>query len=235
MVERLVLRAGIVAFGLVLAQSTLAWSQTYTFERAFPAGAAARLDISTHRGHIVVTASDDGRIVVSGTVSVRRSGINLPLNGGELAAGVSEHPPVQMHGTTLEIRPPGDPLADRAVTVDYDIRIPPPLPIVAVSDSGNVTIKDHAGALSVRTQSGAIDATITETGGITLEATSDSGAIEVDTGVVDGTVDKTRVRGTVRGGGAAWQLTTKSGAIRVRAPTQRDAGNELDRAGRLSR
>ena len=202
---------------LVLTQSTPAWCQTYTFERAFPAGAAARLDISTHRGHIVVTASDDGRIVVSGTVTVRRSGINLPLNAGELAAGASEHPPVQLRGTTLEIRPPGDPLVDRAVTVDYDIRMPPPLPIVAVSDSGNVTIKDHAGALSVRTQSGAIDATVSEAG-VTLEATSDSGAIDVDAGLIDGTIDKSRVRGTVRGGGAVWQLTTKSGAIHVGGP-----------------
>ena len=216
---------------LVLTQSTPAWCQTYTFERAFPAGTVARVDISTHRGHIVVTASDDGRIVVSGTVTVRRSGINLPLNAGELAAGASEHPPVQLRGTTLEIRPPGDPLVDRAVTVDYEIRIPPPLPIVALSDSGNVTIKDHAGPLSVRTQSGAIDATVTDAGGVSLEATSGSGAIEVDAGLVDGTIEKTRVQGTVRGGGVVWQLTTKNGAIHVRAPK----AAELDPTARLSR
>jgi hypothetical protein len=212
------LRAGSLAFALMLVQSTLVSAQTYTFERAFAAGTAARLDISTHRGHIVVAASDDGRVVVSGTVTVRRSGFNMPLNAGELASGVADRPPVELRGTTLQIGPPGDPLVDRAVTVDYDIRVPPPLPIVAVSDSGSVTIKEHAGAVSVRTQTGAIDATVADAGGITFEATSESGTIDVAAGLVDGPVEKTRVRGTVRGGGAAWQLVTKTGAIRVRAP-----------------
>ncbi len=212
------LRVEWLAVAVMLAQSTPARAQTYTFERAFPAGTAARLDVSTHRGHIVVTASDDGRVVVSGTVTVRRSGINLPLNAGQLASGVADRPPVQMHGTTLQITPPGDPLVDRAVTVDYDIRVPPPFPIVAVSDSGEVTVKDHAGALSVRTQSGAIDVTVSATAGVALDAASESGAIDVDPGLVDGTTDKTRAHGTVRGGGPAWQLSTKSGAIRVRAP-----------------
>lgn len=212
------LRVGSLAFAVMLAQSTLAAAQTYTFERTFPAGSTARLDVSTHRGHIAVTASDDGRVVVSGTITVRRSGINLPLNAGQLAAGTADRPPVELHGTTLQISPPADPLVDRAVTVDYDIRVPPPLPLVAVSDSGEVTIKGHAGAVSIRTQSGAIDVTVGDAGGLTIEATSASGAIDVDAGLVDGAVEKGRVRGTVRGGGSAWQLTSKSGAIRVRAP-----------------
>ncbi len=208
---------GGIVVAAILGVTTTAAAQTYDFERAFPAGTVVRLDVATHRGHIVVTASDDGQIVVSGRVTVR-SGFNMPLNGGQIAEGVSAHPPIQTRGTTLELRPPSDPLADRAVTVDYNVKVPPPTPVVVVSDSGAVTIKGLAGAVSVRTQSGAIDATPASSLAATLDAVSDSGTIDVDSGAVEGSLEKNRVHGTIHGGGVAWQLATKAGAIHVRAP-----------------
>jgi hypothetical protein len=51
---------------LVAALSTAApaIAQTYTFERSF--AGATRLDVSTHRGRITITAGDDeGHIVVT--------------------------------------------------------------------------------------------------------------------------------------------------------------------------
>ena len=208
----------VIAFAAILGATTTAAAQTYTFERTFPAGSVARLEISTHRGHITVTASDDGETVVSANVTVR-TGFNMPLNGGQIASGVAAHPPIQSRGLSVQIGPPSDPLADRAVTIDYDIKVPPPTTIVAVTDSGAVTIKGLAGAVSVHTQSGTIDATPAASLAATLDATSASGAIDVDAGLVDGAVEKGRVRGTIHGGGAAWQLVTKTGAIRLHAPT----------------
>ena len=200
-----------------LALAVPASAQLYTFDRSFAPGTVVRLDISTHHGDVLVTASDDGRVVISGSVSVR-SGFNMPLNAGPLASGVADHPPVQLKGTMLEIRPPGDPLVDRAVAVRYEIRVPAPTPVVIVNDSGSVTIRAIAAAVTVHTQSGAIDATLPVDAGVTLDASSESGLVDVDRGLVEGAVDKNRAKGSVRGGGPPWVLATKRGEIHVRTP-----------------
>ena len=188
-------------------------AQTYTFERMF--SGATRLDVSTHRGKITVIAGDDGRVVVAGTITVRH-GLNTPANSGQLAAGVSDHPPVRQQGGTVELRPPEDPLVDRVVTIDYEVRVPPGATVVAVNDSGAVTISGIEGSVTVRTQSGSIDVTLPPAIPVTLDATSGSGAIEVDRDLLKGSVDKGRAHGTIRGGGVSCQLTSKSGAIRVK-------------------
>ncbi len=95
---------GVVVAAAVWAVRAPAPPQTYTFERTFTAGAVVRLDISTHRGDIHVTASDDGGVSVSGSVAVR-TGFNMPLNSGQLASGVAARPPIELKGTTLQIRP----------------------------------------------------------------------------------------------------------------------------------
>jgi hypothetical protein len=200
-----------------LALAVPASAQLYTFDRSFAPGTVVRLDISTHHGDVVVTASDDGRVVISGTASVR-SGFNMPLNAGQLASSVADHPPIQLKGTTLEIRPPGDPLVDRGVAVRYEIRVPAPTPVVIVNDSGSVAIRAIAAAVTVHTQSGAIDATLPADAGVSLDASSESGLVDVDRGLVDGAVDKSRAKGSIRGGGPPWVLATKHGEIHVRTP-----------------
>src|SRR5262245_15040148 len=150
------LGVGIVC-AIAVSAATLISAQTYTFERSFTG--ATRLDVSTHRGKITVTAGDDGRVVVAGTVTVKR-GLNMPANSGELAGSVSDHPPVRQKGATVELRPPDDPLVDRIATIDYDVRVPPATTVVAVNDSGAVTITGIEGSVSVRTQSGTIEVTL---------------------------------------------------------------------------
>ena len=196
-----------------------AFAQSYTFERTF--AGATRLDVSTHRGKITVTASDDGHIVVSGTITVRR-GLNTPPNSGQLAAGVSDHPPVRQQAATVQLRPPDDPLVDRVVTIDYDVRVPPDTTVVAVNDSGLVTITGIAGSVSARSQSGAIEVTLPPATPVTLDATSASGEIDIDRDLVKGTVEKGRAQGTIHGGGISYQLTAKSGNIRVRTTGSTD-------------
>lgn len=203
----------VIGFLSVIVAATPAVAQTYTFERSF--SGATRLDVSTHRGKIVVTAGDEGRVVVSATVTVKR-GLNTPANSGQLAAGLSDRPPVRQQGATVELRPPDDPLVDRIATIDYDVRVPAGTTVVATNDSGAVTISGIEGSVTVRTQSGPIDVTLPPALPVTLDATSGSGAIEVDRDLVKGTVDKGRARGTIHGGGVTCQLTSKSGSIRVK-------------------
>ncbi|MFI5177118.1 MAG: DUF4097 family beta strand repeat-containing protein [Vicinamibacterales bacterium] len=209
------LRRSVVGLVVVLGAAAPALAQTYTFERAIRAGAGARLDVSTHRGTIAVIGGDDDEIVVSGKVTAR-SGLNMPINRAQLAADAAGHPPIRQLGATVELRPPSDPLVDRAVTIDYVVRVPPATVVVAVSDSGTVTVTSVAAAVSVRTQSGDIDVTLPSSAPVTLDATTGSGSIDVDRSLVEGAVDKGHVHGTIRGGGALWQLTTRSGAIRVK-------------------
>ena len=189
-------------------------AQTSTFERTFPAAAGARLDVSTHRGKITITAGDTDEVAVSGTVTAR-SGLNMPMNRGELAANVADHPPVRQQGATIELRPPADPLVDRATTIDYVVRVPPNTIIVAVSDSGDVSVTGVTGAVSVRTQSGAIAVAIGPTAAVTIDATTGSGSIDIDRSLGDFETSKGRAHGDIRGGGPLCQLTSKSGSIHV--------------------
>jgi hypothetical protein len=209
------LRSSVVGLIAVLSLAAPAFAQTYTFEHTFRSGAGVRLDVSTHRGNIVVTVGADDEIVVRGTVTAR-SGLNMPTNRSQLAADAAAHPPIRQQGATIELRPPSDPLVDRAVTVDYVVHVPAMTVVIAASDSGTVTVTEIVGAVSVRTQSGGIDVTLAPSASVTLDATSGSGSIDVDRSIVLGTVDQGRAHGTIRGGGVAWQLTSKSGAIRVK-------------------
>ena len=68
-----------------------------------------------------------------------KRGLNTPANSGQLAAGVWPSARRQQSATVI-LRPPDDPLVDRVVTVDYDVRVPPGATVVAVNDSGAVTI-----------------------------------------------------------------------------------------------
>ena len=191
--------------------------QQFTFERSFAAGSVTRLEISTHRGTIRIKASDGDQVVVSGTANVR-SVFNMPVNPRDLAGTVSNHPPVDLHGTVLTVIPPTDPLVDRAITLDYEVQLPAATPIAATSDSGAVTIDARTGAVSVRTQTGAIVVTVPPGQGVTLDVAS-GGKIDLDPNLLGAPPDKGRVHGDVAGGGPRWQLTSQHGDIHVHGPS----------------
>jgi hypothetical protein len=96
------------------------------------------------------------------------------------------------------------------------VHVPATATVVATNDSGAVTISAIAGIVTVRTQSGPIDVTLPPALPVTLDATSGSGAIDVDRDLVKGVAEKNRVNGTIHGGGIVYQLTSKSGTIRVK-------------------
>jgi len=147
------------ALALVLAggigAATPAVAQRLPFEQSFAVNEPLSLDVSTIRGKIDVTAGEPGRIVITGAVTIR-VGWDVPANAADLARNVADNPPVERDGGTVRLRPPSDPAERRAVTVSYQVQVPPDTQVLAVSESGAITVQSVSGVVTVRTQSGAI-------------------------------------------------------------------------------
>jgi len=165
---------GIMVFCAGSASPALA--QRFPFERSFDVTGPSALDISTIRGKIEVTVGEPGRVVVAGTATVRVDW-NIPPNAADLARNVANNPPIQREGQTLRLRPPPAGAEQRAVTVSYQVRVPPETEVTAASASGATSVRSVTGAVVIRTQSGAID--VTRLGG-TAVVTTGSGSVTAD-------------------------------------------------------
>ena len=161
-------------------------AQTFTFERTLPATGNTAVDVSSGRGRIKVSVGDSDEVHISGTVTVR-SGINVPVNAGQLAQAAASRPPITEASRTIQIREPGDPMVRAAVTISYDIKVPPGVKVTTESSGGASSLEGLAGLVSVRTSSGAITlarlsgVTTVETGSGDVTITAQSGAISVTT------------------------------------------------------
>lgn len=162
--------------GLGACSVSPAWAQRLSFEKQFEFGEAAILDVSTIRGRIDVTAGPRGRVLVGGAVTVRAAW-DVPSNAIELARKIAAAPPITRDGNVLKLRTPSDPVERRAVTVSYQVQVPPDTRVIAVSESGATSLQGVAGAVTVRTQSASID--LKELGG-TTEVKTGSGAVVAD-------------------------------------------------------
>ena len=204
-----------------------ALAQRFPFERTFEIGGPAILDVATGRGKIDVTAGDPGRIVVVGAVTIR-VGTGVPADTMELARRVAAHPPVERDGATIRLRPPADAAERRAVTVSYDVQVPPGTRVLAVSESGATTVRDVSGAVSVRTQSGAIE--LARVGG-TVEVTTGSGAVTVDGtgGALTVTTSSSAFVGRALGGSV--RVRTGSGSVDATLVGAGDADVETGSSG----
>jgi DUF4097 and DUF4098 domain-containing protein YvlB len=198
-----------VALGTMFVLPSAALAQRFPFERAFDVAAVPTLDVSTLRGKIEVTAGEPGRIVIEGTVTVRTDW-DVPANAVELARGVVNQPPVERAGNTVRLRPPADGAERRAVTVSYRVHVPRDTRVAIVTDSGETTVRDISGAVSVQTQSAAIDVS-----GLGSEVTikTGSGAVSVDRvgGVLAVTTGSSSV--TARSLDGDVSVRTASGAV----------------------
>jgi DUF4097 and DUF4098 domain-containing protein YvlB len=182
-----------VLFLAELAIAAPAAAQRFPFERAYDVGASPIIDVSTTRGKINIRVGEPGRVVVTGAATVRLS-VTVPHNAVDLARGVAAKPPIEQSGDRLRLRSPEDPVESRAMTVNYDVRVPPNARVIAVSDSGAIDVRDLAGHLEVRTQSSAI-------------VLMSLGSADVDTG--SGAVHLDGASGAIR-------ITTSSSAITAR-------------------
>ena len=198
----------VIVLGLwVPARETAA--QSFSFERTFSHSGPVTLDVRTERGAIDVSAGQSGRVVVTGTVTVR-IGWNVPANAVELAKRVSEQPPIASEGVNVTLRPPSASDERHAVTVAYRVRVPPETAIISESDSGATAISSVDGRVEVRTQSSAL--TLTRIGG-DVRADSGSGAVSIDH--VKGAVDVTTRSSGITAREIVGNLTARSGSGRI--------------------
>ena len=211
---------GIIAFSVGSASPALA--QRFPFERSFDVTGPSALDVSTIRGKIEVTAGEPGRIVVVGTATVRVDW-NVPANAADLARKVADNPPIQREGQTVRLRPPSDAAEQRAVTVSYQVRVPPETEVATTSESGATSVRGVARAVVIRTQSGAID--VMQLGG-TAVVTSGSGSVTVDDVAGSLTVTTSSSSVTARSIAGDLRVRTKSGAVDVALSGEGDADVE---------
>jgi hypothetical protein len=186
-----------------------AFAQRLPFQRSFDVSGPATLDVTTIRGSIAVTVGDPGRIDVAGVVTVR-AGWDTPANAVDLARIVADNPPVESAGQMVRLRSPSDAASLRAVTVSYEVRVPRDTVVLAVSESGATTIRDVAGRVSTRTQSGAI--TLTHLGA-EADITTGSGSVSVEdaAGALTVTTSSSGFTGRRLNGGL--RLRTSSGSV----------------------
>jgi len=201
-------RAVAVVVALLMAASPAA-AQRLPFQKSLDAAGVTTLDVSTMRGKINVVSGETDRIQIGGAVTVR-IGIDVPENSLEIARKIAANPPIDRVGDTVRLRPPAEATERRAVTVNYDVRVPANTKIVSVSDSGETTIAGLTGAVDVRTQSGAI--ILQRIAGATTISTG-SGAVLVEgtRGALGVTTSSSGV--TARALGGNLHVRTMSGAV----------------------
>src|SRR5262245_1479316 len=121
-VMRFAIFAGVLA--VCSAAASPAWAQRYPFERTFDISERTTLDVSTIRGKIDVAIGEPGRVVVSGVATVR-VGLRTLTDGAERAQKIAANPPVRRDGNTIRLTPPADDADRQAMTVNYQVRVPP--------------------------------------------------------------------------------------------------------------
>ena len=186
-----------------------ALAQRLPFQKSFDAAGITTLDVSTIRGKINIVSGETDRIQVGGAVTIR-IGIDVPENPLEIAQRIAANPPIERVGDTVRLRPPADARDRRAVTVNYDVRVPANTKIVSVSDSGETTMAGLSGAVDVRTQSGAI--ALERLGGATSVSTG-SGTVLVEGTKGPLTVTTSSSVFTGRALGGNLHVRTMSGAV----------------------
>jgi len=154
---------------------TAVLAQTFTFERAFPADTSSSLDVSTERGKITVRAGTGADIVVTGRVTVRL-GWDVPADAVALARAAAAQPPVEQAGTVVRLHRPDDARTRDAVTIAYEVQVPPHVRVTTTSGSGETRVAGIAAPVSVTTQSGAIE--LSDLADVQVD--SGSGSVAID-------------------------------------------------------
>lgn len=204
-----------------------ALAQRLPFERPYDVTGRITLDVSTMRGRIDVTAGEAHRVVIGGAATVR-IGWDVPADALEIAKRIAANPPIERSGNTFRLRPPADRTDQKAVTVSYQVQVPPDTEVIAVSDSGATTIRKVGGRVSVRTQSASIE--LHELGGAVTVNTG-SGAVAVDgvAGALEVTTSSSSITGTELGGSV--RVRTGSGAVDVGLTGTDDVDVETSSSG----
>ncbi len=181
------------------------------------------VDVRTHGGSIEVKE-------IRGQVVARTSGgsievdeiegdVDLRTSGGPIEAK-------EIHGN-LVARTSGGRI--RASEISGDVEAQTSGGPIKIKDvAGGVDLHTSGGGISVRftddpegqleTSGGSIEVEFPEDAGVDLDARTSGGRVEVEHDItVRGELDRSRVVGTINGGGGTLRLRTSGGHIRVRA------------------
>jgi len=200
---------GAVLAIICAAVPSLAFAQRFSFERTIQTTGPTRLEVSTDRGKIEIVAGRPGRVVVEGAATVR-VGWNVPANAVEIAKRVAAAPPIEHVDQTVRLRIPADQDAQRSVTVNYRVEVPPGTEVRTRTDSGSTSISGVDAAVQVRTQSSPID--VTDVSGA-VQLTTGSGAVRATD--VSGALSVATESSTIKlsGLGSSLRARTQSGEI----------------------
>jgi len=191
--------------------ATPVWAQRVPFTRTFDVGERPALDLTTGRGKIAVTRGQPGRIVVRGMVTVR-VGLDVPQDALAIAEKVAANPPVRQTPDLVALATPTEGRERRAVTVSYEVEVPPAARVRSISESGETTITGIDGPVSVRTQSASI--VVGRLGGRS-EVVTGSGAVRVDGASGDLSITTSSSGITASKVDAGIRVQTQSGAVDV--------------------
>jgi putative adhesin len=186
-------------------------AQRYSFERTLDAADQATVDVTTERGRIDVSTGEVRKVTVRGTVTVR-VGLNVPLDAVDIAKRVAANPPIQRENGTVRLRPPAGEDERRAVTIAYEVIAPKDARVVTRTDSGATTVRGVSGAVSVSTQSAAID--LRDLGG-SAEIRTGSGGVRASSIGGDVNVSTESSSITLRNLKSGLRARTQSGAVNV--------------------
>lgn len=207
----------VLFFGAFMSANPAA-AQRLPFERSFDVSGPVTLDVSTNRGKIEVLAGEAGRVVVTGTVTVRL-GLMLPADALEIAKRIASAPPIEQDGSVVRLRDPREAAEQRAVIVAYQVRVPPATSVNTASDSGETAVSGVSGPVTVRTHSAAID--LSSLGGA-VTVTTGSGAVVVDGAGGALAVETSSSAVTVRRIASSLRVRTQSGAVNAALAGQGD-------------
>lgn len=193
----------------IVGSAVPAEAQHVPFERALQVIGDTILDVSTVRGKITVSVGEPGSVTIAGRATVR-TGWDVPANAAHLARTLAGEPPIERVGNTIRLRPPTDDAVRRAVTISYDVTVPPDTRVRSSSQSGATSVTGVTAPVEVRTQSGAIELSRLAGG---AEVTSGSGAVTVDgiEGPLGITTSSSAI--TARDVHAGLRVRTTSGAV----------------------
>jgi len=200
--------------GTLLAGPAPALAQRVPFERTYDVPAGAALDVSTIRGRIDVRVGEPGRIRVEGDTTVR-AGFGVPANAWELARQVAANPPIVQEGAMLRLTPPPGELERSAMTIRYEVTVPPDTEVRTRSNSGATTVRGVRGPVDV------------ETGSAAIELAGLAGGLDVQTQSGSVQVDEVAGRTRIQTGSSSIRLQHVQGGLQVRTESGSvDAGIE---------
>jgi Putative adhesin len=179
------------------------------FEKTFSVTGPVNLEVLSRSGDITVTTGSGRAVIVRGKIYVGDRWFTGSRSGDVHA--LEQNPPVRQDGNSIHI----DHVAERDISVDYEITVPADTTIRTRSGSGDQTISGTRGNADLQTGSGDMKLEqITgevrvETGSGNVRARSIQGPVHGSTGSGDVEIEETGSNGDV-------DMRTGSGNLTVR-------------------